>query len=45
VAAEMLREAAWLCLLQWPQRLGEAPSADAVAGRTAQPGSAADGRR
>ena len=31
VAAEMLREAAWLCLLQWPQRLGEAPSADAVA--------------
>ena len=28
VAAEMLREAAWLCLLQWPQRLGEAPSAD-----------------
>lgn len=25
VAAEMLREAAWLCLLQWPQRLGEAP--------------------
>ena len=31
VAAEMLREVAWLSLLQWPQRLGETPSADAVA--------------
>lgn len=31
VAAEMLREAAWLSLLQWPQRLGETPTADAVA--------------
>lgn len=31
VAAEMLRELAWLSLLQWPQRLGETPAADAVA--------------
>ena len=31
VAAEMLREVAWLSLLQWPQRLGETPSAAAVA--------------
>lgn len=31
VAAEMLREVAWLSLLQWPQRLGETPSAEAVA--------------
>lgn len=30
VAAEMRREAAWSCLLHWPARLGESPSADAL---------------
>ncbi len=30
VAAEILREVTWLALLQWPQRLGERPSEDAV---------------
>ena len=31
VAAEMLREAAWRTLLDWPRALGEAPAGDAVA--------------
>jgi len=38
VAAEMLRELTWLSLLQWPQRMAETPSADAVAAARASLG-------
>ncbi len=41
VALEMLRETAWLVLLQWPRQMGEAPSPQAVAAARLAAGTAA----